>query len=597
MTDAEQIKSRLDIIDIVKEYVPLKQMGSNWRANCPFHQEKSPSFMVSKEKQIWHCFGCNQGGDVISFVQQYEGLEFPEALRLLADRAGVVLQTTGQQTGPSSGEKSLLWQLNEIACQQWQKNLWSDSAAAKKTLDYLHNRGLQDSTIKQWGLGLSLEAWDDLSVTLRTSGHKDQDLVHSGLVQQKDGRIFDRFRSRLMFPIRDVQGKIAGFTARTLAGIAFDQEDFGGKYINSPQTAVYNKSSILYGLDLAKSAVKQSDYIIVVEGNMDVIMSHQAGIKHVVAVSGTALTGDQLRLIKRFTQNIILAFDADAAGSQALYKSGIVSASDFEMNVKALMIVGGKDPADIVQHDPEDWRQLLRQSIPIVDFYYQEILKRVDLSRADHKKIAVQKMLSILAALKSNVEQDHYVKKLSADLGISETILWEDLHSLEKKSATTTPNEPEVRVVTHDDVLAETLLAIIAARPLSLGAVIDRIEPEVLNDIWQPLYKKIIIYYTKNQSGDLQGLTATLEPSESPIWSRIVYRAEASYTDWSDKALEAELENIIKRLKVRHLKDRMRALSDSITRAERTGDKLEVERLTIEFNDLNQKLSGQLINN
>ncbi len=597
MTDAEQIKSRLDIIDVVKEYVPLKQMGSNWRANCPFHQEKSPSFMVSKEKQIWHCFGCNQGGDVISFVQQYEGLEFPEALRLLADRAGVVLQTTGQQTGPSSGEKSLLWQLNDIACQQWQKNLWSDSVAAHRTLDYLHNRGLQDSTIKQWGLGLSLDAWDDLSVTLRSSGHRDQDLIQSGLVQQKDGRIFDRFRSRLMFPIRDVQGKIAGFTARTLAGIAFDQEDFGGKYINSPQTAVYNKSSILYGLDLAKSAVKQLDYIIVVEGNMDVIMSHQAGIKNVVAVSGTALTGDQLRLIKRFTQNIILAFDADAAGSQALYKSGVISASDFEMNVKAVMIIGGKDPADIVQHDPEDWRQLLRQSIPIVDFYYQEILKRVDLSRADHKKLAVQKMLSILAALKSNVEQDHYVKKLSADLGISETILWEDLHSLEKKSASTTPNEPEVTVVTHDDVLAETLLAIIAARPLSLGTVIDRIEPEVLSDVWQPLYKKIIIYYTKNQSGDLQGLTATLEPSESPTWSRIVYRAEASYTDWSDKALEAELENIIKRLKVRHLKDRMRALSDSITRAERTGDKLEVERLTIEFNDLNQKLSGQLINN
>ncbi len=597
MTDAEQIKSRLDIIDVVKEYIPLKQMGSNWRANCPFHQEKSPSFMVSKEKQIWHCFGCNQGGDVISFVQQYEGLEFPEALRLLADRAGVVLQTAGQQTGPSSGEKSLLWQLNEIACQQWQKNLWSDNLAAKKTLDYLHNRGLQDSTIKQWGLGLSLEAWDDLSVTLRTSGHRDQDLVQSGLVQQKDGRIFDRFRSRLMFPIRDVQGKIAGFTARTLAGIAFDQEDFGGKYINSPQTAVYNKSSILYGLDLAKSAVKQLDYIIVVEGNMDVIMSHQAGIKNVVAVSGTALTGDQLRLIKRFTQNIILAFDADAAGSQALYKSGVISASDFEMNVKAAMIIGGKDPADIVQHDPEDWKQLLRQSIPIVDFYYQEILKRVDLSRADHKKLAVEKMLSILAALKSNVEQDHYIKKLSDDLGISENILWEDLLSLEKKAATTTPHEPEVQAVTHDDVLAETLLAIIAARPLSLGTVIDRIEPEVLNDIWQPLYKKIIIYYTKNQSGDLQGLTATLEPSESPTWSRIVYRAEASYTDWSDKALEAELENIIKRLKVRHLKDRMRALSDSITRAERTGDKLEVERLTIEFNDLNQKLSGQLINN
>ena len=597
MTDAEQIKSRLDIIDVVKEYIPLKQMGSNWRANCPFHQEKSPSFMVSKEKQIWHCFGCNQGGDVISFVQQYEGLEFPEALRLLADRAGVVLQTSGQQTGPSSGEKSLLWQLNEIACQQWQKNLWSDNLAAKKTLDYLHNRGLQDSTIKQWGLGLSLEAWDDLSATLRTSGHRDQDLVQAGLVQQKDSRIFDRFRSRLMFPIRDVQGKIAGFTARTLAGIAFDQEDFGGKYINSPQTAVYNKSSILYGLDLAKSAVKQLDYIIVVEGNMDVIMSHQAGIKNVVAVSGTALTGDQLRLIKRFTQNIILAFDADAAGSQALYKSGVISASDFEMNVKAAMIIGGKDPADIVQHDPEDWKQLLRQSIPIVDFYYQEILKRVDLSRADHKKLAVEKMLSILAALKSNVEQDHYIKKLSDDLGISENILWEDLLSLEKKAATTTPHEPEVQAVTHDDVLAETLLAIIAARPLSLGTVIDRIEPEVLSDIWQPLYKKIIIYYTKNQSGDLQGLTATLEPSESPTWSRIVYRAEASYTDWSDKALEAELENIIKRLKVRHLKDRMRALSDSITRAERTGDKLEVERLTIEFNDLNQKLSGQLINN
>ncbi|MFH0873382.1 MAG: DNA primase [Candidatus Komeilibacteria bacterium] len=591
MTTAEEVKSRLDIVDIVKEYIPLKQTGSNWRANCPFHQEKTPSFMVSKEKQIWHCFGCNQGGDVISFVQQYEGLEFPEALKLLADRAGVVITTTPGQ-GPSAGEKSLLWQLNELAGSHWQEALWSATPAAKKTREYLFGRGLQEATIKQWGLGLSSEAWDDLYQFLRQAGQRDQELIHSGLIQQKDGRMFDRFRSRLMFPIRDVQGKICGFTARTLAGIVFAQEDFGGKYINSPQTAVYNKSAILYGLDLAKAAVKQADYIIVVEGNMDAIMSHQAGVKNVVAVSGTALTGDQLRLIKRFTHNIVLAFDADAAGSQALYKSGVVSAADFDMNVKAAMITGAKDPADIIQHNPDDWKQLLRQSIPIVDFYYQEILKRVDLSRADHKKMAIDKMLSILAALKSKVEQDHYVKKLGSDLGISENILWEQLRSVaQRQSNDSRPAEP-VKQITHDDVLAETLLAIIAARPLSLGAVIDRIEPEVLNEVWQPLYKKIIIYYTKNQSGDLQGLTATLEPSESPTWSRIVYRADASYLDWADKALESELESIIKRLKVRHLKERMRTLSDSIARAERTGDRLEVERLTIEFNDLSQKLAS-----
>ncbi len=595
MTPIEEIKSRLDIVDIIGGYFPLKQSGTNWKANCPFHQEKTPSFMVSKDKQIWHCFGCNEGGDAISFVQKYEGLEFSEALKMLADKAGVILPDF--KTGDQSFKKNILWELNEQALKYWQNILNQETPSAVKTRDYLHQRGLTPETITQWSLGLSSEKWDGLYNYLKEKKYQDEDINQSGLIIRKDSKVFDRFRQRLMFPIRDGQGKVVGFTARTLMGFVFEGEDFGGKYVNTPQTAVYNKSAILYGLDFAKQEIKRHDYVIVVEGNMDVIMSQQAGVKNVVAVSGTALTPDQLRIIKRYTNNIILSFDADAAGSQAIYKSGIISAADFDMNVKALILEGGKDPADIVKANSEDWKALIKKSIPIVDFYYSEIFKRVDINRADHKKIAVHKILSILAMLKDKVEQDHYIRKIADDLNISSQVLWEQLAKLNRQNSSQVGEVVGVKTKLADDrvdLLSQTILALVGSYPACLPALIDKVEPEVFSLELQDLYKKIIIYYTKNQSDDLKGLGTALDSQQLNQWSKIVHQSEEFYNDWDEQQLVKEFEQLSKRLLKRWLQTRLKALSQRIEAAEQAGLQEDVDSLTLEFSDLSKKLSEYL---
>jgi DNA primase len=552
--------------------------------------------MVSKDKQIWHCFGCNDGGDVIIFVQKYEGLDFIGALRLLADKAGVVLENVST-TGPSTEEKNDLWQVNQEASGFWQKHLQAETPESSKTKDYLTKRGIKPETITQWGLGLSGSGWDELYSYLKGKGFSDDLLVRSGLVSHKDARYFDRFRERLMFPIADIQGKIAGFTARTLAKIVFGADEFGGKYINSPQTPIYNKSFLLYGLDQAKQDIKKKDYVIVVEGNMDVIMSHQMGIKNVVAVSGTALTGEQLRLIKRFTNNIILAFDSDAAGSQALYKSGVVSANDFDMNVKALVLAGAKDPADIILQNPDDWKENIKKSVPIIDFYFEEILRRVDLSRADHKKIAIKKLLDIMAPIKSAVERDHYLRLLASRLDISAQVLTDQLTKVQQAAPApvATPVSTSVKVQDPGDRLAEGFLAVVAAWPEGLSAAIDKVEPEVLPEPWQDLYKRLIIYYTKNQSTDFQSFIATLDEVQSRLWSQAVHIASDQYADLTAKDLEQELQSLIPRLKVRWLKDKMRLVSQAIEAAEATGDRQELDRLTLEFTQISSHLASYLL--
>jgi DNA primase len=498
---------------------------------------------------------------------------------------------------PSTEEKNDLWQVNQEAAGFWQQHLQTETPESTKTKDYLTKRGIKPETIQQWGLGLSGSGWDELYKYLKGKGFNDDLLVRSGLVSHKDARYFDRFRERLMFPIADIQGKIAGFTARTLAKIVFGVDEFGGKYINSPQTPIYNKSFLLYGLDQAKQDIKKKDYVIVVEGNMDVIMSHQMGIKNVVAVSGTALTGEQLRLIKRFTNNIILAFDSDAAGSQALYKSGVVSANDFDMNVKALVLAGAKDPADIILQNPDDWKENIKKSVPIVDFYFEEILRRVDLSRADHKKIAIKKLLEIMAPIKNAVERDHYLRQLATRLDISAQVLADQLIKVQQAAPAPTPTPVSSAAKAQDpgDRLAQGFLAVVAAWPEGLSGAIDKVEPEVLPEPWQDLYKRLIIYYTKNQSTDFQSFIAGLDEIQSRLWSQVVHIAGDQYADLTAKDLEQELQSLIPRLKVRWLKDKMRLVSQAIEAAEATGDRQELDRLTLEFTQISSHLASYLL--
>ncbi|HPY99517.1 MAG TPA: DNA primase, partial [bacterium] len=312
MSPAEEIKAKLDIVEVIREYLQVKAVGVNFQALCPFHREKSPSFVISPDKQIWHCFGCGKGGDVLSFVQEMEGLSFPDTLRLLAPKAGVVLR---QAAAGEYSKRGRLLDCLESAARQYVNYLEND-ATGRRMKAYLLKRGLSENTIKDWQIGYGSEQWTAMFDYLRSQKFTEQEIFAAGLAGRSErGSVYDRFRDRIIFPIREASGTLIAFTARVNPEKA--DTVTGGKYINSPQTEVYDKSRVLFALDKAKKAIKERGFAIVVEGQMDAIACHQHGFTNTVASSGTALTREQLKLLKRFSNNLVLSFDMDSAGQLA----------------------------------------------------------------------------------------------------------------------------------------------------------------------------------------------------------------------------------------------------------------------------------------
>ncbi len=589
MTPIEEIKSKLAIEQVIGEYISLKQSGMNWKGLCPFHQEKTPSFMVSQDKQIWHCFGCNEGGDVITFVQKYEGMEFREAAQLLAQKAGVVL--TGFAV-PDQSKKKQLQDINAAAEEYYVRELKGDSQAAKKTRDYLTSRGLTVETMQGWNLGLSPDSWEGLLAFLKEKKYPVVDMVAAGLVISREQKYYDRFRRRLMFPITDAQGNVVAFTARTLQYIAYDEEDAQGKYVNSPGTQLYNKSQVLYGFDKAKHAIKRAGYAIIVEGNMDAIMSHQAGVQNVVAVSGTALTPDQLKILKRYTENIILAFDSDSAGSQAVFR-GVTLAWENDMNVKVIVLTEGKDPAEIIQKDPALWKEAIRTSIGVVDFYIDAIFKRVDLSRADHKKIAAQRIVGIINKLKTKIEQSHYVTLLAQKLQMPESVLQTMVQEPQAAAEPIAQETPWSDSKKGSAFYSEQLLSFILQYPDLGRAIVDEVEQEFLSEDTRDLYKKIILQYTKNQLLNFLELSSELSPDELRRWSELVFQGERNYGALLPEQRVHELERLRGLVLHAHYTNQLQELTEAIKRAEQAGDQSSVETLMHAYHALSKKRASR----
>src|SRR4030042_614490 len=368
-SQTEEIKSKLDIIDVISEYIQLKQAGVNWRACCPFHNEKTPSFMVSRDKQIWHCFGCGEGGDAFTFVQKIEGIEFPEALRILAEKAGVKLKKVNPEL---ASQRSKVLDINKLAAVFFHQVLLN-SQEGKIARDYIEKRKLSPETVENFKLGYAPNSWDKLLNILIKKGFKENDIFLAGLVVKNEkSQLYDRFRQRLMFPIFDHLGNVVGFTGRILDESKADQ---GGKNINLPQTLIFNKSLIIFGLDKAKEEIKKQNLAVIVEGNMDVIASHQAGIKNVIASSGTALTLEQLKILSRYTNNLALSFDADLAGQLAADR-GIDIALSLGLNIKIIQLppnIDGqaiKDPDDCIKKGINYWQEAIKQAESIMEFYF-----------------------------------------------------------------------------------------------------------------------------------------------------------------------------------------------------------------------------------
>jgi len=408
----DEVKQRIDIVDVIGQYAKLTKSGRTFRALCPFHSEKNPSFFVYPEQQSWHCFGaCNTGGDVFSFVMKKQGVDFGEALRLLAQRAGVNIPSRFEPGGEGE-EKQKLFQVNEAAAQYFH-NLLLNSTAGEKAKSYILGRGLLPKTATDFQLGYSLDSWDALRQYLANKGYTEAELLSAGLiVEAEGGKTHDRFRHKLMFPIFDPRGHITGFGARAL-------DDSLPKYINSPQTPLFDKSSTLYGINLAKDAIRQQNRAVIVEGYLDVITAHQNGFSNVVASMGTSITEKQVSILKRLSKNIALALDADVAGEEAMLRCvGYENTLDAE--VRVIIMPGGKDPDDVIKDDAKAWQELVKQALPIVDYTFNMVTAGLDLNKASGKSQAVDKLLPIIAEIKDPIRQAHYLQKLAELLKVSE---------------------------------------------------------------------------------------------------------------------------------------------------------------------------------
>lgn len=413
----EQIKDRLSITDVVGAYVRLERAGNNFRARCPFHNEKTPSFFVSPSRGTYRCFGCGKGGDVFSFVEEIEGLTFKEALLRLAQQAGVTLEK--KEFSREDYERGIMRKMHEEATTFYEDALAHDTDA---TL-YLQKRGVLPETVKAFRIGKSGTAWSSLSDHLLARGYKECDLIGGGLSLKGTRGLYDRFRGRIMFPIRDAEGRTVAFSGRvfdTMPGMTDP-----AKYVNSPETPIYSKSNILFGYDMAKRALMQRDRAIIVEGQMDLVMAHQAGTTNAVATSGTALTEQHLRLIKRFTENVVFSFDADDAGLKASERSVAIALS-LGMNVEMLSLPSGNDPADLVRDNKDAWIDATEHPKHIIDFLLDAILAQ-RLSPRERISAVTKRVLPYIASIGNMIERAHFVHRTAETLAVPEEAIREEL--------------------------------------------------------------------------------------------------------------------------------------------------------------------------
>ncbi len=412
MDEVAEVKSRLEITEVVGAYVPLKQAGRNLKAPCPFHEEKSASFMVSPEKGIYHCFGCGEGGDIFSFVMKMEGVDFRTCLEMLARKAGVELKARGGDDGAAKKMRERLHEAHELAVKYFQASL----AQNPRALEYVvKKRHLTRETVRDFQIGYAPDSWGALTEFLTKKGFTQRELLQGGLAGQKEGRntIYDLFRGRIMFAICDREGRPVGFTGRVL-------DDGVPKYLNTPQTPLYDKSQAIFGLHLAKEAIRSSDEVVLVEGNMDVVASHQAGVRQVVASSGTALTLDQLRTLSKLTKNIKLSFDADRAGIAATERA-IEIGQKLGLTLRMVeMPEGVKDADELISTDVAEWRTRIAGAKYIVDYLFDRFEKDFDLTSAVGKRGYTDRLAANLRRLGDPVERDHYIKLLAAKTGTSE---------------------------------------------------------------------------------------------------------------------------------------------------------------------------------
>lgn len=441
MSATDEIKARADIVEVVSRYTPLKRAGTTYKGNCPFHNERTPSFVVFPNSGTWHCFGaCATGGDVFNFLMRKENLDFREVLQMLARDLGINLDES--EYDPDHKQRTSLYEINGAAAAYFQEIL-AHHPAAQNARDYMQRRAIDRATAEQFQIGFALESWNSLRDFLSARNFSIEQQIAAGLLKRNEEKesVYDAFRNRVMIPIRDRQGRVIGFGGRVL-------DDSLPKYLNTSETALFHKSHVVYGIDLAHQAIRSSDQVVIVEGYMDVIAAHQHGFKNVVACMGTALTSEQLKQLQRYTSNFVLALDSDAAGQSATIRGlnqarqalgtmrkptvgsgGIRMTERLGANLSILSMPEGKDPDEYIRKNREGWPQLVKQAKPLVDFYIDVVCSQVDVSSAAGKGQAVAELTPLIAELEDETERQHYSQRLARLLRVDESTIEMRVHA------------------------------------------------------------------------------------------------------------------------------------------------------------------------
>ncbi|HCM82819.1 TPA: DNA primase [Patescibacteria group bacterium] len=565
MSDVDEVKSRLNIVDIAGERVTLKKAGRNFKGLCPFHKEKTPSFMVSPERQTFHCFGCGKGGSVIDFVMEYEHIDFLEALEQLAGRAGVTL-TKRIGDSPEQKLKEKLYEVNALSGEFYQYMLTSHRLG-EKALSYLKNRGISGKSIKTFGLGYSPNSWDALSLFLKKKKFDERILATAGLTVQGNRGFYDRFRGRVMFTLRDHRGNVVGFSGRVL-----DPTIKEAKYINTSETPVYSKSNVLYGLDVTKSAIAKAGEAIVMEGELDLISSFQEGVSNIVAIKGSALTEGHVRILRRFAKTLVFCLDSDMAGDAAS-RRGVDIAEREGFEIKAILIPSGKDPDEAVREDPVGFKKAVNSAIPIYDFFLTSIQKRFDLATAFGKKKASEELLPILFRMTNAIVRGHYVKKLAQLIGVSEEYVDEEMRKVKLPLGTEqdTKEKETAEVLTRQEKIElYTLALLLQGKSKELWTDLEQAVP--ISDFSYPPVKRILqelqTYLAKTRDFSISAFVKTL-PSELVSVCDQAYLwdvsdstdTEAKYQEEWKKTVR-ELKRAIIRKKIADLNQELHAVDD-----------------------------------
>lgn len=574
-TQVEQIKERLSIVDVVGSYVKIEKAGANYKARCPFHNEKTPSFFISPARNSYYCFGCSAKGDIFSFVEEFEGVDFMGALKVLAQRAGVEL-TKSDPKERSERQKSFL--ALEYATVFYQKQLLENPKYAK-ALKYLKGRGLTDETIKEWRIGYAPDEWRLLSGFLLGKRFTVSDLEKVGLVKRKDGmenkghvtegEVYDRFRGRIMFPLFDPSGRAIGFSGRIFEG----DEKTGAKYLNSPETELFSKSHFLYGFHAAKMAIREKDAAVLVEGQMDLLMAHQSGMKNTVAVSGTALTDHHVELLRRLSNKLVMAFDPDSAGVAAAQRSATI-ALRMGVEVRVAELPKGKDPADFILEDMAGWENVLTKAVHIIEFTLNHIAREVTDERQLIQAIRI-KVLPFVASLDSSMERSHFIGMISKKTGIKQEAIMEDLSKVQATAVTQQEPVRSMEVQKRQEkkpMLERKILGILYWQESLSDPVIkpDKLRQDLI---------EIMDEHSFN----------TVAAELKPHINELILEAEVSYEH--SKKLQVVVDELMVNLREDYLKRAFAETLKQLERAERTKDTEKIKQLLEQCKKIGEQIA------